>query len=161
MDLAARILCCPDCVSSLDDRLHCLACGRSCALGEDGIISALPASMDPNPKGREQIQSVIETTGPGEHGERVVQYEQAFHDEQAAYYDRLFADPLPLLAYYKRLISHQIYSHVKRRPFVVDLCCGTGKSSLPLIEKGIFVVAVDVSRDAACLPPQVCGERLS
>jgi SAM-dependent methyltransferase len=107
----------------------------------------MPAAMCQSRIDRDEMQKAIEAVGPGEHGERVVLYEEAFHDEQAAYYDKLFADPLPLLEYYRRLISRQVYSYVQQRDFVVDLCCGTGKSSLPLLEKGIAVVAMDVSRE--------------
>jgi SAM-dependent methyltransferase len=115
--------------------------------------------MEHSLQDKNQIQSAIGATGPGEHGERVVLYEQAFHDEQASYYDKLFADPLPLLVYYQRLISRQIYSYVRQQPFVVDLCCGTGKSSLPLVERGIFVVAVDVSREMLRIYKRKCDEK--
>jgi SAM-dependent methyltransferase len=114
---------------------------------EDGIISALPSSMTvASARTPEQVQQIIETAGRGEHGENIVLYEKAFHDEQAAYYDEIFADPLPLAAYYKHLVREQIYSYVKRQRFVVDLCCGTGKSSMPLLEQGVPIVGIDVSR---------------
>ncbi len=145
--LASTILCCPDCSGTLTHDLCCGACGRRCTADDDGVISALPTHMLQAQAGKDAIQDSIRTSGPGEHGEQVVLFEQAFHDEQAAYYDKLFADPLPLLAYYKRLIAKQIYSLIRNKPFVVDLCCGTGKSSLPLVERGVFVVAVDVSRE--------------
>ncbi len=147
LKLAARILCCPDCGSGVDQALQCVACGRSCAADDDGILNCLPASMSGLPKDRAGIRQTIESSGPGERGALVVQYEQAFHDEQALYYDKLFADPQPLLTYYQRLVSRQIYSYVKGREFVADLCCGTGKSSLPLLQKGLVVAAIDVSRE--------------
>ena len=144
--LAARILCCPDCQSQLTAELVCTSCRRSLYPGPEGIIPAMPTGMQTELHDTEQIRNVIDTSGPGSYGENIVLYEQAFHDHQADYYDRLFADPLPLSAYYKHLVREQIYSCVQNREFVVDLCCGTGKSSLPLIERGLHVVGVDVSR---------------
>jgi ubiquinone/menaquinone biosynthesis C-methylase UbiE len=77
----------------------------------------------------------------------VVLFEKAFHDEQATYYDEIFADPRPLREYYSRLVRRQIYEYVRSHAFVVDLCCGTGKSSWPLVQQGMPVIGVDVSRE--------------
>jgi SAM-dependent methyltransferase len=59
----------------------------------------------------------------------------------------MFADPLPLRHYYRHLVGEQIYGHFRDVPFVVDLCCGTGKSSAPLVERRLTVVGMDVSRE--------------
>jgi ubiquinone/menaquinone biosynthesis C-methylase UbiE len=143
--LARQVLCCPDCQAELDGALACSSCGRSLAPEADDIISALPAAMTRGNQTKDQIQAVIDATGPD--AAEVVLFEKAFHDEQASHYDKLFADPLPLREYYKRLVRRQIYSYVHRKTFVVDLCCGTGKSSMPLVERGIWVIGVDVSRE--------------
>ena len=143
--LARQVLCCPDCQGELDGVLRCASCGHSLAAASDGIISALPAAMKRSDQTKEQIQAVIDANGP--EAEKVILFEKAFHDEQASYYDKVFADPLPLREYYKRLVRRQIYAYVREQTFVVDLCCGTGKSSMPLVERGIPVVGVDVSRE--------------
>jgi ubiquinone/menaquinone biosynthesis C-methylase UbiE len=143
--LASQILCCPDCQSELNPALRCVSCGRTLAPELDGIIAALPTAMKAGNQTKDQIQASIDSSRPD--AEKVVLFERAFHDEQASYYDRIFADPLPLREYYKRLVRRQIYSHVRRHPFVVDLCCGTGKSSMPLVERGISVLGMDVSRE--------------
>lgn len=147
MSLAARIFVCPDCGGDLDGSLQCVSCGRSLAPQSDGIISALPASLSVPPQDKSRLQREIDTIGPATQGEKIVLFERAFHDEQASYYDKLFADPLPLAAYYRRLVNRDIYSFVRGRKVVVDLCCGTGKSSIGLLERGFFVVAIDVSRE--------------
>jgi ubiquinone/menaquinone biosynthesis C-methylase UbiE len=144
-ELAKQILCCPDCRGDLDADLLCMSCGRSLTPGEDGIIGALPLSMLKVQPGREHLQNVIAESAPAEQGAAIVLYEKAFHDDQARYYDKVFADPLPLGAYYKRLVHRHIYSYVRQKSFVIDLCCGTGKSSLPLAERGLPVVGIDVS----------------
>ncbi len=149
--LSWRILLCPDCQAELDAALSCPSCGRSMAPEEDGIISALPKQMKAVDRSKDQIQAEIDATGAD--AEKVVQFERAFHDEQASYYDKVFADPLPLREYYKRMVRRQIYSYVQQQPFVVDLCCGTGKGSMPLVERGIQVVGIDVSRE--CSVPTV------
>jgi SAM-dependent methyltransferase len=145
--LLAELIYCPDCVSALDERLRCISCGRSFAPDSDGIVSAMPRSMMVGQRKKEEIESAIGVEGVGDRGSNVVLYEEAFHDEQAHYYDELFADPLPLAAYYKHLVQDQIYSEVRDRRVLIDLCCGTGKSSLPLIENGVPVVGIDVSRE--------------
>jgi ubiquinone/menaquinone biosynthesis C-methylase UbiE len=93
---------------------------------------------------REQLHSDIEAAGPGEQGRNVVLYEQAFHDEQAAYYDDMYSDPEPTRSYMRQL-NDEVFELVKGSRFVVDLCAGTGKSSLPLLKRGVQVVAVDIS----------------
>jgi SAM-dependent methyltransferase len=145
-ELIARILRCPDCGGSLAIDLHCGGCGRSFRPAEDGIISALPTVMQRGAANKEALQSAIDAGAPA-HDETVVLYEQAFHDEQAPHYDSLFGDPLPLRSYYHYLVGVQIFDHLRDVPFVVDLCCGTGKSSAPLIEQGLTVVGMDVSRE--------------
>ncbi len=145
IDLCRQVLCCPDCAAELDPALSCSHCGRSLAPEADGIISALPVSMRVKPQSKEEIQADIDAHGASD--DKVISFEKAFHDEQASYYDNIFADPLPLREYYKRLVRRQIYSFVRQEPFVVDLCCGTGKSSMPLIERGVRVIGVDVSRE--------------
>jgi len=37
--------------------------------------------------------------------------------------------------------------YVRKQAFVVDLCCGTGKSSMPFLERGMTVIGIDVSRE--------------
>jgi ubiquinone/menaquinone biosynthesis C-methylase UbiE len=146
-ELIARILCCPDCESTLGVDLVCAGCGRSFVPAEDGIISAMPAGMLRPAGDKETIQSAIEaSSSPVEHGASIVLYEQAFHDEQAPHYDSMFAEPLPLRSYYRHLVRAQMYGYVKEAPFIVDLCCGTGKSSAPLVERGLTVIGMDVSR---------------
>jgi ubiquinone/menaquinone biosynthesis C-methylase UbiE len=145
--LIARILQCPDCAGALQEDLRCGGCGRSFAPADDGIISALPTGMVQPATDSKQLETIISAQGPGEHGQTVVLYEQAFHDQQAPDYDKLFADPLPMRHYYRRLVREQIFEYVRDVPFVVDLCCGTGKSSIPLVERGMTVVGMDVSRE--------------
>ena len=140
-----QVLCCPDCQAELDGALICLDCRRSLTPEADGIICALPKTIKRSDQSKEQIQAAIDATGLS--AEKVVLFEKAFHDEQASHYDKLFADPQPLREYYERLVRRQIYSYVRHQTFVVDLCCGTGKSSLPLVERGIWVIGVDVSRE--------------
>ena len=106
-ELIARILRCPDCDGSLAADRRCSGCARSFLPEQDGIISALPHAMPAAAGDKEQIRSAINAAGPGEHGESVVRYEQAFHDEQAPHYDGLFADPLPLRDYYQHLVRNQ------------------------------------------------------
>ena len=143
--LDRQILCCPDCRTELDGALGCSSCGRTLAPGADGIVNALPAAMKGGHQTKDQIRAAIDATGAD--AGKVVLFERAFHEEQASYYDKVFADPLPLREYYQRMVRRQIWSYVNRQPFVVDLCCGTGKSSMPLVERGIRVVGVDVSRE--------------
>src|SRR5215831_2307187 len=88
----ARILACPDCGPGLDAALRCPSCGRSFAPEADGIISALPKRMSGVRQDKDAIKKIIDTAGAGDHGETIVLYEKAFHDEQAAYYDKLFAN---------------------------------------------------------------------
>jgi SAM-dependent methyltransferase len=145
--LIARILRCPDCGGSPAGDLRCGGCGRSFAPAADGIIDALPARMERSAVGKEELRTAIEAGGSRARAEGVVLYERAFHDEQAAYYDKMFADPLPLRLYYSRLVGVDIYDRVRQAPFVVDLCCGTGKSSAPLMSRGVTVVGMDVSRE--------------
>jgi SAM-dependent methyltransferase len=146
-ELLSRVLRCPDCGRAVSSQLICQGCGRSFAPDADGIISAMPSAMAHPAIDKDQLQGVIDAAGPGQHGETVVLYEQAFHDEQAPHYDGLFADPLPLRAYYQNLVQNQIYGYLKDVPFTVDLCCGTGKSSAPLADKGLVVIGIDVSRE--------------
>src|SRR5712692_6876785 len=120
--LAARILCCPDCEADLGGNMVCPVCSRSLTPGGDGIISALPASMEADEQSKDQLRMAIDAAGREEHAGKIVLYERAFHDEQAPYYDTLFADPLPLGKYYEWLVRRQIYSYVPHQPFVVDLC---------------------------------------
>ncbi len=145
---AERILCCADCGSDLNDGLVCGECGRAYAAEADGIISALPRAMNTAAPSKERIKATLDgDTGGADRNHTVVEYERAFHDDQASYYDTLFGDPLPLGRYYRRLVGRQIFGYVRGKPFVVDLCCGTGKSSLPLARMGCSVVGVDVSRE--------------
>jgi len=159
LDMALRILACPDCSGALNAELVCPSCQRSLAPQEDGIISALPAAMEGERQDKDQLQQAIDVSAPEQHSDQIVLYEKAFHDEQASYYDSLFTDPLPLAKYYDCLIRRQVFSFVDREPFVVDLCCGTGKSSLPLIEQGRFVVGIDVSREMLRSYRKKCAAR--
>lgn len=158
-ELLAKILACPDCGSGLNRDLACSSCGRSFVPQADGIVDALPMSMGRSHGTTQEIQTLIERSGPGEHGEAIVLFERAFHDEQARHYDTLFADPLPLRQYYCRLVTRQIRSFVGGQAFVVDLCCGTGKSSMPLIAQGIGVVGMDVSREMLRIYREKCSPR--
>ena len=97
--LIARILSCPDCHGSLDLNLTC-GCRRSFLPAADGIISALPSGMAEASHRKEELQAAIDAHATADEERGIVQYEQAFHDEQAAHYDSLFADPLPLQRYY-------------------------------------------------------------
>ncbi len=147
-ELIARILQCPDCNGTLGTDLLCTGCGRSFVPADDGIISALPSDLQRPDTNKEQLQALIDAGGaPDTQTQNIVLYERAFHDEQAAYYDRLFADPLPLQDYYRHLVRDQIYDCLRNVPFIVDLCCGTGKSSAPLIDRGLTVIGIDVSRE--------------
>jgi SAM-dependent methyltransferase len=145
--LLADVLECPDCAAALDPTLTCVACRRSFMPEDDGIVNALPRAMQRADSSKEQLQQAIGDDDANAHEAKVVLYEQAFHDEQAAYYDRLFGDPLPLRSYYRHLVGHQIYGYVRGARFVVDLCCGTGKSSGPLLGRGMTVIGMDVSRE--------------
>ena len=89
----------------------------------------------------------------------MVAFEQAFHDDQARHYDTLFADPLPLNRYYQRLVGHQVLGYVRDRPLVVDLCCGTGKSSIPLARRGCSIVAIDVSLEMLRIYKHKCDQQ--
>lgn len=157
--LAARVLCCPECRGPLTGELLCNACGRSLTPGSDGIIGALPLAMQRAAGRKEELQHRIAGEADQARDRDIVLYEQAFHDEQAGYYDHLFADPLPLRRYYQRLVGRQIRSYVAEAEFVVDLCCGTGKSSLPLVAQGSTVVAIDVSREMLRTYQRKCAER--
>ena len=160
-ELIARILRCPDCGGRLGTDLRCTGCGRSFLPAEDGIISALPAGMQREHLDKEALQSVIDAGAPDERDEGVVLYEQAFHDEQAPHYDSLFGDPLPLRSYYRHLVGVQIYDYLREMPFIVDLCCGTGKSSAPLIERGMTVVGMDVSREMLRIYRKKCADTVN
>jgi SAM-dependent methyltransferase len=157
--IAAQVLCCPDCGADLSAALRCQQCGRSLTPGEGGIIGALPAAMAAECAAKSELQRIIDAAAPEGRAGKIVLYEKAFHDEQAAYYDKLFADPLPLRQYYKRLVDRDVYGLVRGREIVVDLCCGTGKSSLPLIERGVPVVGMDVSREMLRIYKRKCEEK--
>jgi len=159
--LVVRILACPDCKCDLDGDLACIRCGRFLVPEEDGIIDALPATMGADRHTRDQLRFEIEREGPGTDAdsEKIVLYERAFHDEQAAYYDKLFADPLPLGEYYRHLVRRQIHRYIRQQEFVVDLCCGTGKSSMQLLEQRLFVAAFDVSREMLRLYKRKCDAK--
>lgn len=140
------LLVCPDCRRRLDDSLVCAACRRSLAPDADGIISAMPREFayvaTLTDLGPEISRSVGDTRA-----KKVVRFEEAFHDEQAAYYDEMNSDPEPVKSYIRTLVEKHIYRIVSRSEFVVDLCCGTGKGSLPLLGRGMTVVGMDVSRE--------------
>jgi SAM-dependent methyltransferase len=159
--LIARILRCADCGGSLGADLLCTGCGRSFVPAEDGIISALPSGLQREGVNKEALQSLIDAGAPDERDEGVVLYEQAFHDEQAPHYDSMFGDPLPLRSYYRHLVGVQIYDYLREMPFIVDLCCGTGKSSAPLIERGMIVVGMDVSREMLRIYRKKCADQVN
>jgi ubiquinone/menaquinone biosynthesis C-methylase UbiE len=108
-------------ISELD-----LATILSCPIESDadGIISGMLAATD-----------------------EVVRYEESFHDEQAAYYDGMYCDPEPIHTYIRRLIQRRVFAYCRNAPCVVDLCCGTGKGSIPLLELGMTVIGMDISRE--------------
>jgi len=147
------LLICPDCRKELahvqDERIHlsCSSCGREFVEDDNRIIDMLPSSFPVNGQGKEEIQRIIESAPPEERSKYIVLYEKAFHDQQAASYDGLFTDPLPARCYCKKLITNAVYGYVKQAPFIVDLCCGTGKSSIPLIARGKFVIGMDISME--------------
>lgn len=145
-ELIARVLRCPDCNGSLDSSLRC-ACGRAFQPAADGIYQRAAVRDVAGASAQRGIQAQIESHGAGDSERGIVQYERAFHDEQASHYDSLFADPLPLKSHYRHLVHRQIHAHLRGAPFIVDLCCGTGKSSGPLLERGMTVVGVDVPRE--------------
>lgn len=157
--LARQVLVCPDCGSPVSEELACPSCRRSLAPDADGIIAAMPASLTHPASDARALEGAIEATSGAVRSEQIVAYEQLFHDEQAPHYDHLLSDPLPIPVYYDRLIRHQVYSHVKDFGCVVDLCCGTGKSSLPLLEKGMPIVAIDVSRQMLLRYRDKCRSR--
>jgi ubiquinone/menaquinone biosynthesis C-methylase UbiE len=115
-------LICPDCRHRLDRDLSCTLCGRSFVPDRDGIIDGTARSAN-----------------------EIVLREAAFHDEQATYYDEMYCDPEPIHSYVRHLVRRHLYPHYAGAPFVVDLCCGTGKGSLPLLELGVPVVGIDIS----------------
>jgi ubiquinone/menaquinone biosynthesis C-methylase UbiE len=155
-ELIRRVLSCPDCSLELRADLSCGSCRRSFVPQADGVISALPRGMEQLQQSKEDIQHSIDSGDAGTGS--VAMYERAFHDEQASYYDKLFADPQPVRSYYKWLVRDAIQSHVRSSSFIVDLCCGTGKSSMPLAEAGVPVVAVDVSREMLRVYKRKCDE---
>jgi ubiquinone/menaquinone biosynthesis C-methylase UbiE len=156
-ELIRRVLSCPDCSVELNADLSCGKCGRSFVAQSDGVISALPKGLEELRQSKEEIQDSIDSGRSGT--DSVAMYERAFHDEQAAYYDRLFADPQPVRSYYKWLVRNAISAQVRNCEFIVDLCCGTGKSSIPLAEAGLPVVAVDVSREMLRAYKRKCAQR--
>ncbi len=68
----------------------------------------------------------------------------------------MFAPPLPLNRYPRGVVGRIFFAQGRPRPFVVDLCCGTGKSSLPLARRGCSIVAVDVSREMLRIYKRKC-----
>src|SRR5262245_26148933 len=95
--LAQSLLCCPDCEAELDTSLRCTLCRRSLAPGEDGIISALPSEMEAKLGQKRELQGLIDSDmAASDRAEKIVLYEKAFHDEQAASYDSLFLGQRPL-----------------------------------------------------------------
>lgn len=89
------------------------------------------------------LLSPTEQTKHATHAD-IVRFEEAFHDTQAAYYDEILTSPEPIRTYYGGLAT-DICRLVQGSSFVVDLCAGTGKGSLPLLKRGIPVTAIDVS----------------
>jgi SAM-dependent methyltransferase len=160
-ELIGKVLCCPDCNEAVGRDLRCAACGRSFLPDADRIISALPAAMQRAHASKAELETAIDAAAEGERGERVVLYEEAFHDEQAAQYDSIFADPLPVRSYYRHLVHAQIYRYLGDVPFIVDLCCGTGKSSSPLLERGVTVIGMDVSREMLRMYRRKCNGALN
>jgi ubiquinone/menaquinone biosynthesis C-methylase UbiE len=148
-------LACPDCRVSLEDPLRCPSCGRNFAPDADGIINALPAEVMTGAKTREELSAAIEAGQI----DKIPLFEMAFHDEQAPYYDTLYVDPLPVPQYFERLVARQIYSYVRTFPFVLDLCCGTGKSSIRLLRLGLPVVGMDISRNMLRLYRRHCPDK--
>jgi hypothetical protein len=64
VQLVMRVLCCPDCEADLDEDLRRLACRRSFAPEEDGIVSALPSSLQANSGDKEYLRRMIDAEGP-------------------------------------------------------------------------------------------------
>jgi ubiquinone/menaquinone biosynthesis C-methylase UbiE len=115
------------------------------SLGEHSCCLTTEDPMSSHPR-LEDLHATIARHGPGEFGQTVVAFEQAFHDEQAPYYDALHTDREPLRTYCRVLID-DIHRLTHGAEYVVDLCAGTGKSSLPLLERGVRVIAIDVSAE--------------
>jgi ubiquinone/menaquinone biosynthesis C-methylase UbiE/uncharacterized protein YbaR (Trm112 family) len=145
------VLICPDCRHQLRPNeehgfhLSCALCGRRFEEVHDRLIDMLPATIKEHSLEKEELRRIIDSSSPAERSRYIAIYEAAFHDQQAGSYDDLFTDPYPLHSYYTKLIEHQVYDHVRDAPFIVDLCCGTGKSSIPLIARGKFVIGIDIS----------------
>jgi ubiquinone/menaquinone biosynthesis C-methylase UbiE len=145
--LAASVLSCPECLREISPDLHCPVCQRSFRPQSDGIIDGLPLGMSSTPESIRQVQATIEQAQAQDVSPKIVRYEQAFHDDQASYYDAIHTNPLPFRLYFERLIGQHVYRRVQDRSTVVDLCCGTGKSSMPLLRHGMTVIGMDVSRE--------------
>jgi len=158
------ILVCPDCRGELKQvqrsplRLACATCERTCDENADGIVEMLPAWMVNAQRAKDEIEAEASRSSGTERSQRVVEFESAFHDEQAQCYDGLFTSPEPLRTYYQRLIDRQVSEEVENASFVVDLCCGTGKSSLPLVKSGKPVIGIDVSMEMLKLFAKKCRE---
>jgi SAM-dependent methyltransferase len=118
-DLVARLRC-PDDGAPLADA-HCTACGRSFARLESGAWSLLPTAP-PHPASRR---------------------ERDRRDREAATYDRL--PGLRLLTPWEVPALLRALGPPPPGSVVVELGCGTGRVTLPLLARGAAVVAVDHS----------------
>jgi len=145
-ELLHSVLCCPDCESGISPSLLCERCGRSFAPGKDGIVDALPKRMKDESREIAEIQSAAESSSGETAAAEIVNFERAFHDKQATYYDEIHSDLEPIKTYIRRL-NEEIHSLTPASGIVVDLCCGTGKSSLPLVSFGVTVIGIDLSRE--------------
>ena len=78
---------------------------------------------------------------------KIVLSEMLHHDLEAKQYDDVLTEPWCVRFYYHDLVANTLRGTASAAPFVLDLCCGTGKGSLALASSGIPVLGIDISRN--------------